>query len=440
VIPGVPPDIMAGLLSMGGVAEGNRPAAPELLPLHTWDCCTADKGAVKVLASFTPTVPEAGTRIAIGLIGSMQRTQHLYVGRSPSGGLSTLDGPRQWCLATFHGTGDGVPFFASGGADDTVRIFNGDTLELVHHIRGAPGVQVGSGKRQGMGLPVTTIIVYHHPTDGGAAPRVVSGHTGGRIQVIDSGSGDVLQRIEGFGDWVASLLAFVHRGVDGGQTARLVVGGYSGRLALYDPEAGTLIQEMDKAHGDAVSQLLAFSPTEARGGEQCWVVSCGNDGGVKVWHPEAHGLSLLHVLETHVKGAVRAALFDGIHIATASTKDGTIRLENAETGALIRVLAAAGDALSMTPVHCITSYELSDGRWRLVTGDQRCVIKVWDPDGRGLLRRLVGHSGSVSCLDVFESGDGVYRLASGDGTGFVCVWNLQDHAPPRGYLRAAHKK
>jgi WD40 repeat protein len=166
-------------------------------------------------------------------------------------------------------------------------------------------------------------------------------------------------------------------------------------------------------------------------------VSCGDDERVKIWVPEAEGLRLLHTLEDHVTGAVRAALYDGTHIATVGTRDGTIRLDNAETGALIRVLAA-GDG---NPVYSITSYELADGRWRLVTGDHAGIIKVWDPaDGGGLLRRLVGHSGSVFCLDVFESGDGVHRLASGDSVGMVCVWDLQDHAPPRGYLRAAHKK
>jgi WD40 repeat protein len=206
---------------------------------------------------------------------------------------------------------------------------------------------------------------------------------------------------------------------------------------LYDPEAGVLLQEMETAHDGQIGQLLSFPPTEARGEEHCWVVSCGNDGRVKVWLPEARGLSLLHVLGGHAVGPVRGAMYDGIHIATVSAEDGTIRLENAETGALIGVIAGEG----RTPIHCAASYELPDGRWRLVTGESDGIVKVWNPDGGGLLRRLVGHAGAVYCLHIFESKDGVYGVASGDSNGVVCVFDLQDHAPPRGLLlRPGHKR
>jgi hypothetical protein len=108
--------------------------APEVPPLHNWQCCLS-QGSVTGLDSYTPTSPEAGTRIAMGSHGYSVYRPPLYVGCSLSGGLTPLDGPQQLHLATFSRSEDGVPFIVSGSLDGTLRIFNGDTLELVHMVR-----------------------------------------------------------------------------------------------------------------------------------------------------------------------------------------------------------------------------------------------------------------------------------------------------------------
>ena len=141
---------------------------------------------------------------------------------------------------------------------------------------------------------------------------------------------------------------------------------------------------------------VAFSPDGRT------IASGSDDHTVRLW--EAASGRLLRVLAGHGSDVKSVAFSpDGRTIASGSWDD-TVRLWEAASGRLLRVLEGHGD-----PVESVAFSP--DGR-TIASGSDDKTVRLWDAASGRLLRVLEGHRGSV--LSVAFSPDG-RTLASGSG-------------------------
>ncbi|KAH7020805.1 uncharacterized protein B0I36DRAFT_218298, partial [Microdochium trichocladiopsis] len=155
---------------------------------------------------------------------------------------------------------------------------------------------------------------------------------------------------------------------------------------------------------------LIFAPessivkTQFSGEALTWIANAptvASDWGLCIQTLEGHSLWLRSV----------AFAPDGRRLASGSG-DKTIKVWNAQTGALLQTLEGHGG-----PVESVTF--TPDGQ-RLASGSRDKTVKVWDTDTCALLQTLGGHSGRVDSVTFAPNGR---RLASGSGDKMVKIWD-----------------
>lgn len=160
-------------------------------------------------------------------------------------------------------------------------------------------------------------------------------------------------------------------------------------------------------HSDWV-RSVAFSP------DGKMLASGSFDGVVKFWQ-----VGTWHVLRTENAhdGSAESLAFspDGRFLASGS--DGTAKLWDSATGALIRVLIDYGQT-----IRNIRSIALSPDSALLASGSGDGMVRLWDTSTGGLVRTLAGNVGAV--FSVAFSPDGT-RLASGSADGAIRLWNSE---------------
>ncbi len=210
-----------------------------------------------------------------------------------------------------------------------------------------------------------------------------------------------------------STVAFSANGV-------LIAAGSSDKtVMIWDVANGTLLHTLTD-EVEAVN-TIAFEPTGRR------LVSGGRDGIISVRDIET-GQRLLPLMRPEMSynfGQSLPAVLslvvsaDGTRVA-AGNADQTVKIWNANSGALVHVLVGHGDA--------VTAVAYSPDGKTIFSGSTDGTVRTWDADSGQQLRVLGGQSGQ-QILAVAAAPDGRHIAAAGSGD-TVVIWdtlNFQAH-------------
>ena len=180
---------------------------------------------------------------------------------------------------------------------------------------------------------------------------------------------------------------------------------YYNRMALAE-------REFSASNVDRVERLLEDCPPSLRGWEWSYLK--------RQCHHEL--FSIPHGSERKRSLTVTRVVFspDGLYLVTAC-KDGAIRLWEASTGRLIRLIGRDEKAVFGLAYH--------PSGTRVAASGQDGLVKIWDVSTGTLVRSLQGHTGTVYCVAYSPDGQ---RLASGDG---CPPWEHVDHLRTPGVVR-----
>jgi WD40 repeat protein len=270
---------------------------------------------------------------------------------------------------------------ASGGDDNTIKLWNLRTGELLHTLM----------KESGRVLTIAlspdgqTLASSHRTSDRSC------------INLWHLDTGELLRTLTGHNKWIYSLVINPD-----GQT--LISGGY--KIKVWDLKTGKPIQTL-AGHKKWVYSL-AISPDGQT------LVSSGGDKTIKVWNLET-GKRLqelpLRTLTGHADWVRTVAISaDGQFLASGSD-DSTIKLWHLETGTLIRTLVGHTD--------WVLSLAISPDGQTLISGSRDNTIKLWHLDTGRLLRTLTEHKKWVYSLAVSPDG---HTLASGSEDKTIKIW------------------
>ncbi|KAF8979920.1 hypothetical protein BGZ46_004838 [Entomortierella lignicola] len=289
--------------------------------------------------------------------------------------LRDLEGHRAMvsCL-TFSPTGTRL---VSGGFDATVRIWDVDTLNLIHVFlgHGSYVTSVTCSPKENLiasGSDDNTVRLWD--LDNGQLIRTMQGHDDKVWRVVYSPSGD----------WVASASS-------------------DNTLKLWDAENGDCIHTY-MGHDSGVTNI-ACSPR----GDQ--IASGGWDTTVRLWSTDTRYLT--HVLVGH-NNTINSIMYSPRgNLVASGSKDKTVRLWNVEVGNCIFIL----DGHSL-PVNCLAFSPVGD---RIVSGSDDKSLKLWDVETGNCIHTLKGHDNDVIGVAYSPATDQIVS-ASYDDT--ARIWNF----------------
>jgi WD40 repeat protein len=256
--------------------------------------------------------------------------------------------------------------FASGSADNTVKIWRVDPCELLRTLAGHEA-DVFS-------------ITFCPNTN-----LLASAGYDSRIIIWNIETAEVQRVIDNQGKPVTSL-AFSHDGT------MLATAGRDSLIKVWDAVNWNLLRVL-RGHTDYVL-TLAFSM------DGKWLASASQDGNVLIW--DIHKNWTRRALRGH-RGQVRSIAFDSDSQRIASAgEDGSVHVWRTETGLSIRTLAGFDgfNALAFSP----------DGK-SLVAGGSDNSLKFWNVESWDLINSLP-HPGWVIALAFARDGNSVFTASS----------------------------
>ncbi|MEV4517432.1 hypothetical protein AB0K00_51815 [Dactylosporangium sp. NPDC049525] len=112
---------------------------------------------------------------------------------------------------------------------------------------------------------------------------------------------------------------------------------------------------------------------------------------------------------------------NGRHWAVSRDKDRRVRVWDVQSGAEIG--AARRDARTSRG---LATFAAPDGSIRVVTGDERGGIAIWDPADPAHDRQWTGHDAPVVAVTTLPAEDGTLHIVSGDSDGVIRRWDPAD--------------
>jgi WD40 repeat protein len=271
----------------------------------------------------------------------------------------------------------------SGSVDDTVRIWDAGTGELV------------AGPFEGHTGPVCSVAVS---PDG---KHVVSGSDDCTIRIWDAKDGDVVGGpFEGHTGYVES----VAYSPDG---KCIVSGSNDHTICIWDAGTGELLAGPFEGHTGCV-ECVAFSPNG-----KC-VISSSSDHTIRIWDAETGGLELCHLKGK--AGIVLCVAFspDGKNVASGFYE--AIQIWDAVTGELV-----GGPFTGHSEYVESLSYS-PDGKY-VASGSQDRTIRIWNVGtGELVAGPFTGHTERVWSVNYSPDGK---RLVSGSADHTIRIWDTE---------------
>lgn len=259
-----------------------------------------------------------------------------------------------WAMAPYGDT------LVSGGCDRDVRVWDLNTGQAVHMLRGhtstvrclkiAPSRGPGQSDLAISGSRDTTLRIWDITK--GICRHVLVGHQAS-VRCLDihgdlvvSGSYDTTARIWSIseGRCLRTLQGHFSQiyavAFDG---RRVATGSLDTSVRVWDPHTGRCLAQL-QGHTSLVGQLQLRGDT---------LVTGGSDGSVRVWSLQTH--SAIHRLAAH-DNSVTSLQFDDVRIVSGGS-DGRVKVWDLATGRLVRELGAPAEAV-----------------WRVVFEEEKAVV------------------------------------------------------------------
>jgi WD40 repeat protein len=272
---------------------------------------------------------------------------------------------------------------ASGNKDGTIRLWDAASGRLLRTIEGyandvfsvafsPDGARIASGNDNTIKLWDAASGRGLRILEGGSVTSVAFSPDGVRIasaagadgtNLWDAATGRLLRTLKEHTDNAAFSVAFSPDG------ARIASGSDDKTIRLWDAASGRLLRTFEGHTGTVVS--VAFSPDGAHIASGSW------DHTIKLW--DAASGSLLRTFEGHSSSVWSVAFSpDGARIVSGSA-DATIKLWDAASGHLLRTF---GGHFSL-----VESVAFSPDGGRIASGNDD-TIRLWDADTGALLATL----------------------------------------------------
>ncbi len=310
-------------------------------------------------------------------------------------------------------------YFAGGGRDRTVRIWDATSGDEVAELKGhgnrvglvsysPDGKKLVSGDADGMvkvwdleGGPVPVKLRIKEATSLDFSPdgsRLISTNRDGRsnstVRLWDTATWQEIFAIKGD--------RIVFRSVRFSPDGKRIASSDQHQVKIWDVSTGDELMTLDGHLWEV--EVIAYSPDGSR------IASGSLDRTVKLWDT-ATGEELF-TLEGY-PGQVYSVTFspDGTRMASGSA-DGMVKIWDVATGEEISTLEEKGGVEIFSLAYSPNGKRLASGGYGAVT--------LRNTDGYKVIRELEGHSASISSIDFSPDGQ---RLASADNDGTTKLWN-----------------
>jgi WD40 repeat protein len=290
--------------------------------------------------------------------------------------IATLKGHQSWVTALAFSAQQ--PVLVSGSLDDSVRIWNWQTGDLLHTLKGhARGVNAVAIDRRGQLL--------------------VSCGDDATVKIWQLGDGTLRHTLKGHLRDV-NAIALSHSG-------NLVASASEdGTLKLWNMSQGTLFKTLPGSAG--MLKTVAFASADQR------LVSGGLDNTVRIW--DAQTATTLKVLVGHTNTVNQVAISPDSRLIASASKDRTVRLWDLTAGTLLHTLQGHSQEVN-------TVAFFPDGQ-RLVSGSSDGTLRFWHSKDGTLKKTLSAHVNPVHQVAV-QAGGKVFASASTDKT--IKLWQWQ---------------
>ncbi|MBE9112338.1 serine/threonine protein kinase [Nodosilinea sp. LEGE 07298] len=290
--------------------------------------------------------------------------------------VQTLMGHQSWVMAAAFNPQQ--PVLVSGSLDDTLRVWNWQSGDLLHSLKGhARGVNDVAIDRRGQVL--------------------VSCGDDATIKVWSLGDGTLRHTLKGHLRDVTAIAL-------GSDSSLLASASEDGTLKLWNLNQGTLIKTLPGSAG--MLKTVAWLDADQR------LVSGGLDNTVRLWNAQTS--AVLKVFTGHTNTVNQVAVSPDGRLAASASKDRTVRLWDLATSTLLHTLQGHTQEVN-------TVAFFPDGR-RLVSGSSDGTLRLWSSQSGTLKDTLSAHVNPVHQVAVQTSGN-IIASASADKT--IKLWQWQ---------------
>jgi WD40 repeat protein/tRNA A-37 threonylcarbamoyl transferase component Bud32 len=333
----------------------------------------------------TSRPPAAKTPVAQTPISPMPVSKPPVSKPPASRTVTSGSGKRDWvCINTLTGHSSWVTSVAisptgqilvSGSLDDTIKIWNYRTAELLQTLTGHSKA-------------VNTLAIS--PT----GQTLVSGSDDRTIRVWNLFNGNQLLNLSGHSRDVSSVAISAD-----GQT--LVSGSEDRTIKVWRLTSGALRGTLLSPAG--MIKAVTVSP------DGKLLISGGLDHQIKLWALDTG--KIVRTLSGHFNAVNAVAISPDGKVVVSGSKDRMIKVWNPSTGELLRTLSDHSESVNSIVIS-------ADGNM-LVSGSSDKTIKLWSMNSGELLFTLTGHLNPVSAVAI--SSDGQF-VASGSWDNTIKVW------------------